>query len=314
MSYKPAITDSHIIPHICELSKLKDQLFSRGSKVTDHSEEKTLISAERTNIDWTAYRVAQELTSIIEKNHLSNVIIMCEVPTARDFIHSVFSQNAIKSKAFTSLDPLQTWSAEDLRKDISRGFSGLYLQPVVQHFHVYDKRAYGLYEVCEKLKIPVKINFGLVPSPYADMRYANPIELQPVARDFPNVPFIVPALGGGFYRELLMVMTKCNNVFADLSNAKHHLTYDTTGQTLKEQILRIVDLAGTNKIIFGSAPSEHFGDYDSDYLEKMLNVFKDFSEEDQNLIFNRNILSLTESVNHLKANEQPVSRIRLKRF
>ena len=325
MPQKISITDSHIVLGIAELGKLKEQLFSRGSKLRTPPSSKGSQSSLKNNtrIGWNCKSVFTELQrlmnipithSAIDSMYIDSVVLACEVPNARDFVHSVFSQSPDSVKAFTSLDPLQTWASGDLRTDIGRGFRGLYLQPVMQHFHIYDKRAYGLYELCELLRVPVKVTFGVSKSPFADLRYGNPLDLHPVARDFPDIPFIVSSLGGGFFRELLMLTTQCPNVYADTSQAGDFTTFQSQKITVKEQIVQLAAMAGPEKIVFASGQGNPFGDFSNRNVLEILDALSDFDSEAIENIFHGTIHRLLNDVDSDSASEKPASRLRLKRF
>jgi predicted TIM-barrel fold metal-dependent hydrolase len=316
MPDKIPITDSHMLLGIAEIYRQKDLLFSRGSKIRPSSRnvDQNNTSDIESNEPLTEETVKNKILEVLTKNDLATGVIMCEVPTARDFVHSVFINEPDKIKAFTCLDPLQTWAAGDLRTDIIRGYSGLYLQPVVQHFHIYDKRAYGLYEICEGLNVPVKISFGMVGSPYADFRYCNPLDLQPVARDFPGISFIVPALGEGFYRELLMIMKQCDNIFADLSGANRHDYIYPCQASLASRILNLVNVVGTERIIFGSSSGEPLSYYNEEFANEMKQIFSNYTNEVKEKIFGKTIKDLMNDIKRQEASEKPVSRLSLKRF
>jgi predicted TIM-barrel fold metal-dependent hydrolase len=118
--------------------------------------------------------------------------------------------------AFSFVNPWEADAANVLEADVrQRGFRGLKLYPSIQGFHAQDERAYSVYERAEALGIPVLFHFGVTLDYRSDLRYSNPLDLHPVARDFPGVPFIVAHAGAGFLRETLFLAYHCANVFVD---------------------------------------------------------------------------------------------------
>ena len=320
-----ASKDCHIVINTEELSNLKEQLFSRGNKrlreisrirriESKRGEDESVtgdITADKEDPASIAKRWSDELSRVgVEK-----AVILCEAPTARDFIFSVTQFARDKLMAFTNLDPLQTWSAEDLKRDVARGFVGLNLLPTLQHFHVYDRRAYGLYEMCERLKIPLMVHFGVSEEIFADMRFANPLDLQPVARDFPEVPFIVPGLGSGFLRELLMLMNQCPNVYADTSGIDHCSDYQTQGMDIEGAFDLLLKVSGSERILFGSGSGSNPGKkttYRTETLRLQEKLFSDLCQEEQRQIYGETLMSLLKRVDQSKAREKRKSRFSLR--
>ncbi len=314
------IKDSHILITTEELVTLKEQLFSRGNKrLREISRQrrqaaKAHLTSSQKNED--AAAIAAKWSSELDEVGLERAVLLCEVPTARDFIFSVTQFASEKLCAFTNLDPLQTWSAEDLKRDVARGFVGLNLLPTLQHFHVYDRRAYGLYEMCEQLKVPVMVHFGMTEEIFADMRFANPLDLQPVARDFPEVPFIIPSLGSGFLRELLMLMGQCPNVYANSAGIHLWLNYQPERLDLEDVVKLLLDAAGPHRIIFGSGSgSDQFHDstyYRREILTLQTKLFSTLSFDEQKHIFGETMDKLIAGIDHEKAQEKRKGRLQLR--
>lgn len=155
--------------------------------------------------------------------------------------------------AFTLVDPWEAGAADALEADVRvRGFRGLKLYPTVQNFHAHDPRAYPLYARAEALGIPVLLHFGITLDYRADLRYGNPLELQPVARDFPRLPLIVAHAGAGFLRETLFLAYHCANVHVDTSGSGTWMRYLPRPLTLREVLERLLDVFGPERVLFGS--------------------------------------------------------------
>jgi predicted TIM-barrel fold metal-dependent hydrolase len=154
---------------------------------------------------------------------------------------------------FTFVNPWEAGAVAVLEADVREGgFRGLKLYPTIQNFHVHDERAYPVYARAEALGIPVLLHFGITLDYRSDLRYANPLDLQPVARDFPRLPLIVAHAGAGFFRETLFLAYHCANVHVDTSGSGTWMRYLPQPLTTRQVLERLLDVFGPDRVIFGS--------------------------------------------------------------
>jgi predicted TIM-barrel fold metal-dependent hydrolase len=73
------------------------------------------------------------------------------------------------------------------------------------------------YELAAKYQIPFFFHTGDTYSPYAKLKYAQPIHIDEVAVDFPQVKFVMAHVGNPWTLEAAEVVYKNVNVWADLS-------------------------------------------------------------------------------------------------
>ncbi len=155
--------------------------------------------------------------------------------------------------AFTFVDPWEGDAATILEDDVlRRGFRGLKLYPSIQQFHVYDERAYPVYGRAEALGVPIVFHFGVTLDYRSDLRYSNPLDLHPVARDFPDLPLIVAHAGAGFLRETLFLAYHCTNVCVDTSGSGTWMRYLPRPVSLPDVLRRLLDVFGPGRILFGT--------------------------------------------------------------
>lgn len=155
--------------------------------------------------------------------------------------------------AFTFVNPWEAGADAVLEEDIlQRGFRGLKLYPSIQGVHVHDERAYPVYERAEALRIPVLVHFGVTLDYRSDLRYSNPLDLHPVARDFPGLSLIVAHAGAGFFRETLMLAYHCANVFVDTSGSGTWMRYLPRPLSRREVMERLLHVFGPDRILFGT--------------------------------------------------------------
>ena len=106
---------------------------------------------------------------------------------------------------------------------------------------------------CGVLSVGVRKQLGL-PSPF-DMRFSNPLDLHAVALRYPQVRFVVPHFGGGYFREALMLADLCPNVYLDTSSSNSWMRYEEAHVDLRVVFRRALDVAGPQRLLFGTDSS-----------------------------------------------------------
>jgi predicted TIM-barrel fold metal-dependent hydrolase len=128
--------------------------------------------------------------------------------------------------AFASIDPhkgrMGVREARDLvEKGLIRGFK---FHPTLQGFFPNDRMAYGLYELIAHQKLPAifhsghsGIGTGMPGGGGLKLKYSNPIYLDDVAADFPDMTVIIAHPSWPWQDEALSVCLHKPNVYIDLS-------------------------------------------------------------------------------------------------
>jgi len=145
---------------------------------------------------------------------------------------------------FASVDPMtDPEPAALLRRYVSLGVRGLKLYPSYQFWYPNDPVAWPLYEICLEARIPVLVHIGSSVLKGTRMKYCDPIHLDDVAVDFPDLPVVMAHGGRGFWYD------KC----AFLAAHKENLYIDVAGLVPQQlpghfpQLERLVP-----KLLFGS--------------------------------------------------------------
>jgi uncharacterized protein len=169
---------------------------------------------------------------------------------------------------FASIDPARgkmgVREARRLIKDF--GVKGFKFHPIIQGFHPNDPDVYPLYEVIAEAGLPALfhtgqtgIGAGMRGGGGLRLKYANPIYLDDVAADFPDMPIIMAHPSVPWQDEQLSVATHKPNAYIDLS-----------GWSPKYFEAKLVQYANTllrNKVLFGSdnpviQPERWLADFD----------------------------------------------------
>lgn len=98
------------------------------------------------------------------------------------------------------------------------GCRGLKLLPSYQHFYPDDPRLKPAYETAQSLKIPVMFHTGTSIFKGTRVKYADPLLLDDIADDFPDLTIIMCHGGRPFwYGQAEWMLRRHKNVFIDLS-------------------------------------------------------------------------------------------------
>jgi uncharacterized protein len=128
--------------------------------------------------------------------------------------------------AFASVDPTRGPEAvaEAKRLIATGGFRGFKLHPPLQCFHANDKIAYPFYEVLAEAKMPVifhtghsGIGTGMPGGGGVRLKYGNPMDMDDVAVDFPDMPIILAHPSFPWQDEAISVCLHKPQVYIDLS-------------------------------------------------------------------------------------------------
>jgi uncharacterized protein len=126
------------------------------------------------------------------------------------------------------------------------GLKGIVLYCTQTAFHPADTKAMQLYESAQDLRLPVFFHNNPV-GQGGILEYGRPFLLDEVARAFPKMKIIVGNMGFPFYDQTQCLLTKHENVFADLSVKPGNIwqVYNIVMSAYEQGVM--------DKLLFGSA-------------------------------------------------------------
>jgi predicted TIM-barrel fold metal-dependent hydrolase len=154
--------------------------------------------------------------------------------------------------ALCTLDPRDPGAPALLEREMAAGFRGVKLLPPNRCLRLSDPECRPLFEKADELGANFILHYGVTVDPTADLRYASPIDLSPVARDFPNVTFVIAHFGAGWLGDVLRLAYQCKNVCVDSSGTNNWLDYHVPKMTLAEVFERCLTAMGPERILFGT--------------------------------------------------------------
>jgi hypothetical protein len=145
---------------------------------------------------------------------------------SNDDVAAFAADNSDIMMAFASVDPMRGADAvkEARRLIAGGGIRGFKLHPPLQQFHANDKAAYPFYEVIAEAKLPVifhtghsGIGTGMPGGGGVRLKYGNPMDIDDVAVDFPDMPIIMAHPSFPWQDEAISVCLHKPQVYIDLS-------------------------------------------------------------------------------------------------
>jgi predicted TIM-barrel fold metal-dependent hydrolase len=191
--------------------------------------------------------------------------------------------------------------ADDAAAEVKRGVTELGLKgykllaPMLDRA-IEDPAAYPVWEMCAELNIPVLVHFGIQGGGggIAWHENINPLKLHNVAKDFPDVQFVIPHFGCAWIRETLQLCWACGNVNIDTSGSNQWVRWVDGDWTVKKLFRKYMETIGPERIIFGSDSSYFPRGFAIRYLQDQIRDCRELglTHDQLQLIFGRNAARL----------------------
>jgi predicted TIM-barrel fold metal-dependent hydrolase len=154
---------------------------------------------------------------------------------------------------FGSIDPAKGRAgvAQARRLVLEHGVRGFKFHPSLQAFYPNDRSAYPLYEAIQELGVPAVfhsgqtgIGAGVRGGAGIRLKYSNPLFLDDVAADFPDLPIVIAHPSFPWQDEALAVATHKPLVHIDLSG--------WSPKYFPPQLVQYANTLLRDKVLFGS--------------------------------------------------------------
>ncbi|MCP4681616.1 MAG: amidohydrolase [Desulfobacterales bacterium] len=164
-------------------------------------------------------------TEYLKSQGIKYAVVLCEVAPATSGLVTPealidFCRSRDMLLPFASINPnYHPDPAEKLEfyvKDF--GVKGLKLMPSYQFFYPNEARLYPLYAKARELGVPVVFHIGSSVFKGTRMKYCDPIHLDDVAVDFPDLTIVMAHSGRGFWYEKCFFLSRLHkNVYMDIT-------------------------------------------------------------------------------------------------
>jgi predicted TIM-barrel fold metal-dependent hydrolase len=165
------------------------------------------------------------LVSLLNRNGVDYAVILAELSpittgiTSNEFV-SDFCRGHKELIPFASVNPfLNTHVGEELERCVKElGMKGIKLYPTYQQVYPNDRILYSLYAKAQELKLPVMVHTGSSLFRGSRMKYGDPVLLDDVAVDFPELTLIQVHSGRGFWYEAAFFLAQLHpQVYMEIS-------------------------------------------------------------------------------------------------
>ncbi|MFZ0216641.1 MAG: amidohydrolase family protein [Candidatus Dormiibacterota bacterium] len=214
-----------------------------------------------------------------------------------DRLAEVVRRHPDRFLGFAHHDPFLPGAAEELERAIGTlGLRGLKLIAPRLSRRIDDPAGRPVWEVVAAHRIPVLIHFGMSGAAggiaYNDK--IDPAHLEPVAKEFPTVNFVVPHFGIQYVKELLFLCWACPNVHVDTSGSNQWVRWMPYPLTLDDLFRKFLETVGPERIVYGSDSSWFPRGYVLRYLQDQIRVcrFLRVRHDDLQAIFGGNAARL----------------------
>ncbi len=126
-------------------------------------------------------------------------------------------------------------------------FQGIKVYPVYHHHYANDPRMYPLYSKAQELEKPVLVHTGSSIFKGARIKYGDPLHLDDVAIDFPDLTILMAHSGRPFwYDHAFWMARRHENVYMEISGlpAKKLLSYFPRLEMISEKVVYGSDWPG----------------------------------------------------------------------
>jgi predicted TIM-barrel fold metal-dependent hydrolase len=240
---------------------------------------------------WKGLPIEDRWVAELDKYHIDKIVFL--TAQNNDDLAQKVSKYPDRFIGFAHHSIEQPNALEELKRGIEElGFKGYKMfGPLVEKpFHHHSHMP--VWEYLEERKIPVLIHFGMLGRAGGIVHHQNisPLAIFQVAREFPELPIIVPHFGAGYFQELLHLCWSCPNVYVDTSGSNQWMRWMPYHLDLEILFKKTFELIGSERIIFGTDSNGFPRGFVYRYLQDQLRTCREINmrEEDIENIFGNN--------------------------
>jgi predicted TIM-barrel fold metal-dependent hydrolase len=198
----------------------------------------------------------------LDKNGVAHAVTFASVPAEMKVVGEAAAASGGRLVPFAMVNPRAPETLTTLESlQPTLRFRGMALFPAMHDYSIESAEASQAIDMaekhrmivfvhCGKLRVNVRKLIGLD----ADfpMEKSRPAQLIPVVRARPNLTFIVPHFGAGWFEELLELGSACKNVCTDTAGSNAWILEHHPPLALSEVFGKTREVMGADRILFGS--------------------------------------------------------------
>jgi len=293
-----AVADAHV------------HFFSHRFFASLAEQKKATLDSIQTSLGWQfppedPEQLATAWVQELDRHGVSKAALIASVPGDHNSVIAAVRRYPQRFYGYTMLNPVAPDAIQQVQNALAGGFiRGLCFFPAMHRYSIQDDRVAALLDLvtaqpgtiafvhCGVLSVGIRKKLGL-PSLF-DMRFSNPIDLHAVALRYPQIRFVVPHFGAGYFREALMLCDLCPNIYLDTSSSNSWMRYEEAHLDLRAVYRRALDVAGPRRLLFGTDSSFFPRGWNAQVFEAQTKALYEIGipSETARLIFHDNLLHL----------------------
>lgn len=171
------------------------------------------------------YSNPDSFINLMDESRIDYAVVLAELAPITTGICSNqqvarFCSHSPRLIPFASINPFTCNNpAEELKKLVQEfGFKGLKLYPTYQYYYPNDALVYPLYAAAQELGIIVSLHTGSSVFSGSRLKYGDPLYLDDVAVDFPELPLLMCHCGRPFWYDKAYWLARLHqNVYLEIS-------------------------------------------------------------------------------------------------
>jgi predicted TIM-barrel fold metal-dependent hydrolase len=235
-------------------------------------------------LGWSKPRSPEELASDwvaeLDRHGVSRAALIASLPGDEASVETAVRAFPDRFYGYFMVNPVSPGAVSRMRAGLEGGhLRGICLFPAMHRFSVADESVDPILQAASSSRAVVFVHCGVLsvgfrkklglPSPF-DLRFSNPLDVHPVALRYPNVRFVIPHFGAGFFREALMVCDLCPNVYLDTSSTNSWTRYLAPSPDLSSVFRSALQVAGPRRLLFGTDSSFFPRGWNGNILQEQL--------------------------------------------
>jgi predicted TIM-barrel fold metal-dependent hydrolase len=168
--------------------------------------------------------VPEKFALYLKKNNIAKAILLPDIcPITTGLVPNEYVLEFCKGYdifiPFCTVNPSLTTHPElEAKKYIRLGAKGIKIYPSYNHFYPNDSRLYPLYDLAQTERLPVLVHTGSSVFKGSKIKYADPIHLDDVAADFPDLVLLMAHGGRGIWYDRAFFLSRLHpNLFVEIS-------------------------------------------------------------------------------------------------
>ncbi|MEA2101489.1 MAG: amidohydrolase family protein [Thermodesulfobacteriota bacterium] len=175
-----------------------------------------------------------------------------EAPVDHGYVADILVQYPKQFIGFAGFNPHKgTRSLKTVRRAIEdQGYKAAVISPYIHGVFADDRKYYPFYALCEEMNIPIWIHTSVNYLVNTSIYYGHPSHLEVPLIDFPDLKIIAGHGGWPWGNELVVMLMKYNNLYADTSATRPR--YVASPNTGWDMFYRYMNNMIQDKVLFSS--------------------------------------------------------------